>query len=175
MESTRHLHKNLRSYCMILPSPNQQVTQFWTNSISATKPTKITRSKFPDIPAHSRQTWFRYKSQPSRSSQSLHHIQSGSLALRTANISSPKQLNWKSAVSFQKRLSCSLYMQLLWFQARVQNCFVCKSLSSNSPTELCYWNQVQVPTAAESTFPHHAYSCFFRIVPRNIFSTFCAL
>lgn len=28
--------------------------------------------------------------------------------------------------------SCSLCMQLLWFQAPVQNSFVCKSLSSNS-------------------------------------------
>lgn len=62
---------------MILSFPNQQVTQLWDVILFLLlKTTKITRSKLPVTPAHSRQTWFHCKSQPSWFSQSLHHAHS---------------------------------------------------------------------------------------------------
>lgn len=71
--------------------------------------------------------------------------------------------------------SCSLCMQLLWFQATVQNSFVCKSLSSNS----AYRALLLVPGSSPSCCQEHTPSLclsllFFGIVPINI-STFCAL
>lgn len=162
---------------MILSSHNQQVTQVWANSISTTQTTENTRSKLPDAPAHSRQTWFHYKSQPSWSSQMLHHVHTVRITgFEDCNhlISSLQQQTPESLSSaFMNHEAVPFTCSRCDFRLPFKPAFFCKSLPSNSPTELCYWYQDQISSAAESMLLPYACLCFFRIVLRNI-STFCA-
>lgn len=175
MKFTRHLHKKPEILLYDSSFSYQQVTQPWANSVTHT--TRITRSKLPDAPTHSRLD-FSTRHNPAGSLNHYATLTSQDHCTGFEGCQHPSSIateHLEACCLLSQPFSYSLYTQLLWFQATVQNSFVCKSLSSNS----AYRALLLVPGSSPNCCQEHTPSlCLsllvFSSVPLNI-STFCAL
>lgn len=164
MKFTRHLHKKPEILLYDSSFSYQQVTQPWANSVTHT--TRITRSKLPDAPTHSRLD-FSTRHNPAGSLNHYATLTSQDHCTGFEGCQHPSSIateHLKPVVCFHNHSATPFTRSCCDFRLQFKTPLFVKAFLQTQSTELCYWYQAQVPTAAKNTLPHCAYLCWFLVV-----------